>query len=108
MASCVLSRGRWPDSRAAGLGRPGTQPASMVYRNQMQEVRLKVTRDYERAVNDRLNREEREILERFHRGELRPVTGVVGEMTIARQAARTAFKKHGKGGRKHEHDAHHD
>jgi len=36
----------------------------MVYRNQMQEVRLKVTRDYERAVNDRLNREEREILEK--------------------------------------------
>ncbi len=36
------------------FGRPGTQPASMVYRNQMQEAR-----------------------------------------------------KHGKGGRKHEHDAHH-
>jgi len=80
----------------------------MVYRNQMQEVRLKVTRDYERAVNDELNRDEREILEKFNRGELRPVTGVEGEMTTARQAARSTFKKHGKGGRKHEHDAHHD
>ena len=70
----------------------------MVYRNQMQELRM----------NGELNREEREILEKFDRGELRPVSGVEGEMTIARQAARTTFKKHGKGGRKHEHDAHHD
>ncbi|MXX77492.1 MAG: hypothetical protein F4Z33_00515 [Gemmatimonadales bacterium] len=40
------------------------------------------------AMNDQLNREEREILEKFDRGELRPVTGVEGEMTIARQAAK--------------------
>ena len=42
------------------------------------------------------------------RGELRPVSGVEGEMATARQAARSTFKKHGKGDRKHEHDAHHD
>ena len=44
-------------------------------------------------MNDQLNREEREILEKFDRGELRPVTGIEGEMTIARQAARSTFKK---------------
>lgn len=58
-------------------------------------------------MNDELNREEREILERFDRGELRPVSGVEGELTTARQAARSTFKMHGKEGRKHEHDAHH-
>jgi len=31
-------------------------------------------------MNDRLNREEREILEKFDRGELRPVTGLEGEI----------------------------
>ena len=59
-------------------------------------------------MNDELNREEREILEKFDRGELRPVGGVDGEMTAARQAARRTFKIHGKGDRQHEHDAHHD
>ena len=59
-------------------------------------------------MNDELNREEREILEKFHRGELRPVGGVESEMTAARQAASSTFKMHGKGGRKDEHDAHHD
>lgn len=44
-------------------------------------------------MNDQLNREEREILEKFDRGELRPVTGVEREMTTARQAARSTFKK---------------
>lgn len=44
-------------------------------------------------MNDQLNREERETLEKFDRGELRPVTAVEGEMTIARQAARSTFKK---------------
>ncbi|WP_419940510.1 antitoxin [Candidatus Palauibacter sp.] len=44
-------------------------------------------------MNDQLNREEREILEKFGRGELRPVTGVEGEMMTARQAARSTFKK---------------
>ena len=44
-------------------------------------------------MNDQLNREEREISEEFDRGELRSVTGVEGEMTTARQAARDTFKK---------------
>jgi len=44
-------------------------------------------------MNDQLNREEREILEKFDRGELRPVTGVEGEMATARQAARSTFRK---------------
>jgi len=59
-------------------------------------------------VNDELNREEREILEKFDRGELRPVGGVEGEMTTARQTARRTFKMHKEGRSKHEHDAHHD
>ena len=44
-------------------------------------------------MNDQLSREEREILEKFDRGELRPVPGVESEMTTARQAARSTFKK---------------
>jgi hypothetical protein len=44
------------------------------------------------AVNDQLNREEREVLEKFHRGELHPVTDVEGEMTNARRAARSTLK----------------
>lgn len=36
-------------------------------------------------MNDELNREEREILEKFDRGELRPVTGVEGETTPPHQ-----------------------
>ena len=44
-------------------------------------------------MNDQLNREERETLEKFDRGELRPVTGVEGEMMTAREAARSTFKK---------------
>ena len=59
-------------------------------------------------MNEELNREEREILEKFDRGELRPVSGVEGETAAARQAARSTFKMNGKGGRKHEHDANHD
>ena len=47
-------------------------------------------------MNDQLNREEREILKKFDRGELRPATGVEGEMTTARQAARSTLKMHGK------------
>jgi len=47
-------------------------------------------------VNDQLNREEREILEKFNRGELHPVTDVEGEMTTARQAARNTLKMPGK------------
>ena len=47
-------------------------------------------------MNDELNREEREIQKKFDRGELRPATGVDGEMTTARQAARSTLKMHGK------------
>lgn len=43
-------------------------------------------------MNDQLNREEREILEKFNRGELPPVTDVEGELTTARQAARNTLK----------------
>ena len=43
-------------------------------------------------MNDQLNREEREILEKFNRGELDPVSDVEGEMTTARQAARNTLK----------------
>ncbi len=43
-------------------------------------------------MNDQLNRGEREILEKFDQGELRSVTDVEGEMTTARQAARSASK----------------
>ena len=43
-------------------------------------------------MNDQLNREEREILEKFNRGELHPVTDVEGETTTARQAARSTLK----------------
>ena len=44
-------------------------------------------------MSDQLNQEEREILEKFERGDLRPVSGVEAEMTTARDAARTTFKK---------------
>ena len=44
-------------------------------------------------MSDQLNQEEREILEKFERGDLRPVSGVEVEMTTARDAARTTFKK---------------
>ena len=44
-------------------------------------------------MNDQLSPEEREILERFERGELRRVVGVEDEMESARQAARATFRK---------------
>ena len=44
-------------------------------------------------VNDRLTTEEREILEKFERGELRPASDVDREMETARQAARNTFNK---------------
>jgi hypothetical protein len=44
------------------------------------------------AVNDQLNREEREILEKLDQGELRSVPDAEGEMTTARQAARNTLK----------------
>ncbi len=44
-------------------------------------------------MNDRLDAEEREILDRFERGELRSAAGVEEEMEAARQAARQTFNK---------------
>ena len=44
-------------------------------------------------MNDRRNPEERDILERFERGELRRIVGVEDEMESARQAARATFRK---------------
>ena len=44
-------------------------------------------------MNDQLNTEEREILEKFERGELRPASEVDREMETARQAARNTFNK---------------
>ena len=44
-------------------------------------------------MKDQLNPEEREILEKFERDELRSATGVDREMAIVPQAARNTFKK---------------
>jgi len=44
-------------------------------------------------VNDQLNSEERDILEKFERGELRPASNVEHERGQARQAARNTFNK---------------
>ena len=43
--------------------------------------------------DQRLNPEEREILEKFERDELKPASGADREMQIASRAARNAFKK---------------
>lgn len=44
-------------------------------------------------MNDQLNSEEQEILEKFERGELRPASNVEHERAQARQAARNTFNK---------------
>ena len=44
-------------------------------------------------MRDRLNVEEREILEKFERGELRSTSGSEAEMETARHMARSTFKK---------------
>ena len=44
-------------------------------------------------MSDQLNTEEREILEKFERGELKSVPGADREMEIAPQAARNTFAK---------------
>ena len=44
-------------------------------------------------MNDQLNSEERDILEKFERGELRPASNVEHELKQARQAARNTFNK---------------
>ncbi len=56
----------------------------------------KATRDYQEEVSmvkDEMSTEERKILDRFERGELRPASGVEGELKAARQAARNTFNK---------------
>ena len=44
-------------------------------------------------MNDQLDSEEREILEKFERGALRSARGAESEMETARQAARSTFHK---------------
>ena len=44
-------------------------------------------------VKEKLGSEEREILDRFEQGELRPVVDVEHELGVARQAARNTFNK---------------
>jgi len=44
-------------------------------------------------VNHEMSAEEREILDRFERGELRSAPGAEREVEIARQAARNTFNK---------------
>ena len=44
-------------------------------------------------VNDNMNAEERDILDRFERGELRSAPGVEQEIDAARRAARNTFNK---------------
>ena len=44
-------------------------------------------------MSDQLNTEEREILEKFERGELKSAPGADREMEIAPQAARNTFAK---------------
>lgn len=44
-------------------------------------------------MNDRLNAEEQDILDRFERDELRTAPDAEREMEIARQAARNTFNK---------------
>lgn len=44
-------------------------------------------------MSDRLTPEEREILEKFERDELRPASGADREMERAPRAARTTFRK---------------
>lgn len=44
-------------------------------------------------MKEDLSSEEREILERFQRGELRSTPGLERELEVARQAARNTFNK---------------
>ena len=44
-------------------------------------------------MNDKLSVEERDILDRFERGDLRSAPGVEREVEVARQAARNTFNK---------------
>ena len=44
-------------------------------------------------MNDKMSLEERDILEKFERGDLRTAPGTEREIEIARQAARNTFNK---------------
>ena len=44
-------------------------------------------------MNDRLSAEERDILDRFERGDLRSAPGLDREVEVAREAARNTFNK---------------
>ena len=44
-------------------------------------------------MNDKMSAEERDILDRFQRGELRSTTNAEQEIKAARQAARNTFNK---------------
>ena len=44
-------------------------------------------------MNDKLSAEERDILDRFERGDLRSAAGLEREAEVARQAARNTFNK---------------
>ena len=44
-------------------------------------------------MNDKLSVEERDILDRFERGDLRSAPGAEREVEVARQAARNTFNK---------------
>ena len=44
-------------------------------------------------MNDKLSAEERDILDRFERGDLRSAPGAEREIEVARQAARNTFNK---------------
>ena len=47
----------------------------------------------ETVVNNELNSEERDILERFEKNEIRPAPDAEQELDLARQAARNTFNK---------------
>ena len=44
-------------------------------------------------MNDKLSAEERDILDRFERGDVRSAAGAEREIEVARQAARNTFNK---------------
>ena len=44
-------------------------------------------------MNDEISSEERDILDRFERGDLRSAPGVAREVEVARQAARNTFNR---------------
>ena len=57
------------------------------------ESRLHDMPEEEAIVNDNMNAEERDILDRFERGKLRSAPGVEREIDVAHRAARNTFNK---------------